>query len=412
MVRRSETRLVNDVPNVVFSGQVDVTLDSDSVVMDIRSNLVALLEPWSLDQEVLPGVRFVGASTELGMRLRFELNDGVLWVDVAPIEYAPAFAARSERLAFGYRTEGDRRVVDPQVGLELCRRVASRAKVNEARVFQRVDDERGDDEGARIRHVNIDAVLERAGHGDQSFYTLSPYVGCSIGCRFCYASSKVDPMRAVLGLPAVPWGSYVDVRRNAPEVLADELERFSTLPIKFCPVVSDPYQAIERRERVTRRCLETIRAARRRWPTLLLTRSKLILDDVDLIASMPRVIAGVSLPTIDDEVRAHFEPRAASVPERLDILRTLRKAGIATMAMVQPIFDGSLHQLADALAETADSVSIDVLRGVVGAEREFSELRYAPTREQSWQVSQARTLAGLLGERHVPVWNSELPPGL
>ncbi len=411
MVRRSETHLANDVPDVVFWGQFEVTLGGDTV-MDIRSNLVALLDPWLLNQEVLPGVRFAGASTELGMRLRFELDDGLLWVDVAPIEYAPVFAARSERLAFGYRTEGDRRAIDPHLGLELCRRVAARAKVNEARVFQGAEEERGDDDGARIRHVKVDGVLERAGHTDQSFYTLSPYVGCSIGCRFCYASSKVDPMRAVLGLPAVPWGSYVDVRRNAPEVLADELDRLPILPIKFCPVVSDPYQAIERRERLTRRCLETIRSAAGIWPTLLLTRSKLILDDLDLITSLPRVFVGVSLPTIDDEVRAHFEPRAASVPERLEILRTLRKAGISTMAIVQPIFDGSLDHLADALAETVDSVSIDVLRGVMGAEREFSALRHAPTREQTWQVSQARTLAGLLGERGVPVWISELPPGL
>jgi DNA repair photolyase len=380
--------------------------------MDIRSNLVALLEPWSFNDEVLKGVRFAGASTELGMRLRFELEDGVLWVDVAPIEYAPQFAARSERLAFGYRTEGDRRVIDPRLGLELCRRVAAQARLNEARVFQATEEERSDDDGARIRQVQVDAVLERAGHQEQSFYTLSPYIGCSIGCRFCYASSKVDPMRAVQGLPVVPWGSYVDVRRNAPEVLAEELERLPILPIKFCPVVSDPYQAIERRERLTRRCLETIRASRRPWPALLLTRSKLILDDLDLIASLPRVYAGVSLPTIDDEVRAHFEPRAASVPERLEILRALRKAGISTLGIVQPILAGSLDRLADALAETTDSVSIDVLRGVMGAEREFADQRYAPTREQSWQITQARTLAGLLGERGVPVWISELPPGL
>lgn len=380
--------------------------------MDIRSNLVALLEPWTLGHEVFPGVRFVGASTELGMRLRFELDDGVLWVDVAPIAYASAYAARSGRLAFGYRTEGERRFVDPQLGLSLCKKIAERAQQNEGRVFQALEEERHDDAGARVRHVEVDALLERVGHAEQSFYTLSPYVGCTIGCRFCYASSKVDPMRAIVGLPAIPWGSYVDARRNAPEVLADELERLPVRPIKFCPVVSDPYQTLERRERLTRRCLEKIRDASRPWPALLLTRSKWILDDLDLIASLPRVVAGVSLPTIDDEVRAHFEPRAASVSERLDILRTLRKAGISTMAIVQPIFDGSLEQLADALAETADSVSIDVLRGVMGAERDFADARYAPTREQAWQVMQACTLAGLLGERGVPVWISELPPGL
>ncbi len=345
------------------------------------------------------------------MRLRFEMDDGVLWVDVAPIEYAPVHAARSERLAFGYRTEGDKRAIDPKFGLLLCRQVAARAKLNEARAFAAVDEEKHDD-GSRIRRVDVDALLELAGWKDQLFYSLSPYVGCSIGCRFCYASSKVDPMRAVLGLPAVPWGSYIDVRRNAPDVLASELERLPIRPIKFCPVVSDPYQAIERRERLTRQCLQTIRKASQPWPVLLLTRSKWILDDLDLIASIPRVHVGVSLPTIDDEVRAHFEPRAASVSERLEVLRAFRGAGVRTMAIVQPIFDGSLERLADALVETTDSVSIDVLRGVMGAELDFATPRHAPTREHEWQVTRARELAGLLGERGVPVWTSELPPGV
>ena len=81
--------------------------------------------------------------------------------------------------------------------------------------------------------------------------------------------------------------------------------------------MSDPYQALERRERLTRRCLEVIRDAPAPFPVLVLTRSTLILDDLDLLASLPQAYAGVSLPTVDDEVRRHFEPRAASVPELL-----------------------------------------------------------------------------------------------
>lgn len=379
--------------------------------MDIRSNLVALLDPWKLGHEVLSGVKFVGASTELGMRLCFELADGLLWVDVAPIEYVRSFAARTEKLAFGYRTEGNRRLVDPQLGLRLCQRVADQARLNEERVFRDVEEEKQDADGSRIRRVNVNSLLERAGRGDQSFYTLSPYVGCTIGCKFCYASSKVNPMRAVLGLPPAPWGSYVDARSNAHDVLAEELEQLPVLPIKFCPVVSDPYQALEKRERVTRKCLQTIRNASRIWPVLLLTRSTLILDDLELIASLPRVAVGVSLPTINDEVRRHFEPRAASVAERLDLLRKFRQAAVQTMVIVQPIFEGSLEALADALAETANSVSIDILRGVMDAEREFSDVRYALTQETSWQENRGRELAALLGKRGVAVWFSELPPG-
>jgi DNA repair photolyase len=378
--------------------------------MDIRSNLVALLDPWKVGHEVLPGVTFAGASTELGMRLRFELSDGVLWVDVAPVQYVPSFAARTDKLAFGYRTEGNRRQVDSQLGLNLCRRVAEQARRNEERVFRDTDEEKQNEDGSRIRRVEVKELLERVDRNSQSLYTLSPYVGCTIGCKFCYASSKVNPMRAVLGLPAVPWGSYVDARLNAPDVLKDELEQLPVLPIKFCPIVSDPYQALEKRERITRRCLQTIRNASRVWPVLLLTRSTLILEDLDLIASLPRAVVGVSLPTIDDDVRRHFEPRAASVAERLDILRQFRRAGVETMVIVQPIFDGSLEALADALAETANSVSIDILRGVMDAEREFSDPRYAPIQESSWQTTRGQQLATLLGSRDIPVWFTELPP--
>jgi DNA repair photolyase len=204
----------------------------------------------------------------------------------------------------------------------------------------------------------------------------------------------------------------VDLRVNAPEVLSAELERLPVRPIKFCPVVSDPYQAVERRARLTRACLDAIREAERIWPTMLLTRSAAILEDLERIAELKRRWVGVSLPTIDDEVRRHFEPRAASVAERLEVLRTFKKAGVATLAVVQPLLPGSTDALAGALAEHADSVSIDLLRGVEGAEREFADLRFVEARSDAWQRARALALAEALEQRGVPVWRGELPPEL
>ncbi len=380
--------------------------------MELRQKLMALLAPLALGDELLPGARLAGASVELGMRLRLDTATGPLWIDVTPLERSRHHAAASDRLAFGYRTDGGKRGVDARFALAACQRVAALARSNEARVLADVEIERRDEDGARIRHVDVDAMLEHQGRPGQTYFTLSPYVGCTIGCRFCYAASRVDPMRAVLGLPELPWGSYVEVRRNAPEVLAGELARLEPRPIKFCPIVSDPYQSAERRERVTRRCLEAVRDSGRAWPILLLTRSTLVLDDLALLGSIPRAFAGVSLPTIDDGVRRHFEPRAASIPERLEILRALRKAGVETLAVVQPMLEGPLEPLADALAGLVSSVSIDVLHGEIGAARDFDDPLFSHTREHAWQVTRARALAGLLGERGVPVWTSELPPEL
>lgn len=383
--------------------------------MDLRAQLLELLSPWRPGDEPLPDVRLEDASTELGLRLRFRVAGERVWVDVTPIADVRRFAARSSAFAFGYRTEGGRNLVDPALGLALCKAIAERCTANEARVLAELRGGASEGEGdARVRELDVDSLLELAGPADDSFYTLSPYVGCVIGCKFCYAQQNVGALRRLLGRVEAPWGSYVDVRRNAPSVLARELADPSreVRPIKFCPVVSDPYQAIERKARITRGCLDAIAAADRTWPTLLLTRSAAILDDRERIAALPRAWVGVSLPTADDEVRAHFEPRGATVAERLDVLRSFRALGVRTLAVVQPLLAGSLDAHADALAECADSVSIDVLRGVEGATAEFADPRYAETADDAWQLARAHALVDALQRRGVAVWRGELPPEL
>jgi DNA repair photolyase len=233
-----------------------------------------------------------------------------------------------------------------------------------------------------------------------------------VGCRFCYAQSRVAEVRRLALLAQAPWGSYVDVRVNAPEVLASELERLPPLPIKFCPIVSDPYHPIERRYRVTRGCLEALGDAAIPRPVLVLTRCRLVERDLDVLAALPRAYVGVSIPTVDDEVRGHFEPRGASISERLALLATFARAGVGTFAVVQPILPGSIPALADALADRCGSVSIDVLRGEFGAAEEFADARFAHARDPAWQNARAAEMREALAARGVAVWEGELPPGL
>ncbi len=382
--------------------------------MDLRARLLELLAPWQIGDTPLPGVQLEDASTELGLRLRFGVEGERLWVDVTPIADARRHASRSAAFAFGYRTEGGRSAIDPQLGLRLCEAIARRCAANEVAVLAalRSTGERAED--ARIREVEVTTLLESAGPASQPFYTLSPYVGCVIGCKFCYAQSSVGSVRRLIGSPEAPWGSYVDIRRNAPQVLARELAEPTreVLPIKFCPVVSDPYQAVEGRARITRACLEVIAAAGRPWPTLLLTRSALILEDRERIAGLARAWVGVSLPTVDEQVRRHFEPRGATVAERLEILRCFRGLGVRTLAVVQPLLAGSIEAHADALAGCVDSVSIDVLRGVEGAGELFDDPRHRASATDEWQLERACALRDALGARGVPVWRGELPPEL
>ncbi len=397
--------------------------------MDLRTYLLSLLSPYHCGDELHPGVVLEDATTELGLRFRLQVAGQRLWVDVALLSAGHRYAARSLRFGFGYRTEGGRNPIDSKVGERVCRRVAAIVGSNEEHVLAQISAASVVEQvraSRRVRRVEVASLLELAGTTDVPFYTVSPYMGCTIGCRFCYAQSNLAAVRRLVSLPEAPWGSYVDVRANAAAVLADELERHHPLPIKFCPIVSDPYQAIEAREKVTQACLTAISESSQVWPTMLLTRSTLILRDLPLIASlanrggaarehnhgagdMASVFVGVSLPTVDDAVRDHFEPRAASVEQRLDILKQFRRAGVSTGAIVQPLLPGPLEQMADILAEHVDSVSIDVLRGVEGAVDDFADAKYRRATDPDWQMERALALREKLVARGVSVWRGELP---
>jgi DNA repair photolyase len=379
--------------------------------VDLRSELLALLAPLGIGDAIVPGARLVDASTELGLRFLIACDDGrEIEIEVDPIDEGRAHAARSRHFAFGYRL-GDRGApVEAASGRSLSEAIAARARPNEDAVLARLRLGAAEtiDAGTRIREVRGERLLERGGSPAERYWTLSPYVGCLIGCRFCYAPSRLDPIRRLEGRAAAPWGSWVDVRVDAPEVLARELVSLPARPIKLCPIVSDPYHAIEKRYRVTRRCLDVLAAAEPRG-VLVLTRSASIVEDAERIAAIPLSWAGVSLPTIDDEVRAHFEPRAATIEERLAALRAVRKAGARTFAIVQPLLPGDVTELADALADTVESVRIDVLHGTFGAAADFADPRFAEANDARWQEARADELAVALRARGVAIWPGELP---
>lgn len=380
--------------------------------MDLASIPLALVAPISLGHELSRGVRLVGASSELGLQLRFDVRGVDVHIDIEPIDEARPHAARSSRFQYSYRTGINSKIGN--IGRALCEAVARLARSNEEAVLgllERLAAEKPSD-ALRLREVSVTHALETWGSPGERYYTLSPYVGCLIGCRFCYAQTRLDVLRRLQGLPDVPWGSWVDARMNIAERLADELRTANAWPVKFCPIVSDPYHAVERKLRLTRGCLEVLRASQPARPVIVLTRSAMIREDAELIGSLPHGYAGMSLPTADDEVRRHFEPRAASIAERLETLRTLRAVGARVFAIVQPLLPGDLVAFADMLAETVESVRIDVLHGLEGAAAQFADPRYADAAKDEWQIERAERLASLLMERQVKVWPGELPPDI
>jgi DNA repair photolyase len=372
--------------------------------MDLHAFLLGLV---SLERGdvLVAGVRFMGASTELGPRLVFETAGGPVHVEVALREQTARFAVARGPWALSYRAGSSDAPVEPGVGKSVCEAVA-------ARLPARVPSAASLATAPRVREVEAQRMLEWRALGPDSHYTISPYMGCTIGCRYCYAQTRLSPARALMGLPQVPWGSYVDVRTNAADVLRGELAEATPGPVKFCPIVSDPYQPLERRHRITRACLEVLAEAKPGFTTMLLTRSGDILDDLERIARLPDPRVGVSLPSADPDVLSHFEPRAADLETRTRVLRAFADRGIRTIAVVQPMLPGPVEALADLLAAHASSVSLGGLQGTNDAQVDFDHEAYRGCAEETWQRERLAALEDALETRGVARWHGELPPDL
>jgi len=205
-----------------------------------------------------------------------------------------------------------------------------------------------------VREVRSSSILHTMDYGKRSDeYTANLYRGCVHGCVYCYAPSLIHDERQ--------WGSYVDVRVNAPEILDRELRRVEK-KVVFLSSASDPYQLAEAKYRVTRRVLEVL--LKHEFPVLVLTRSPLVLRDLDLLKKFPWVRVGFSISTVSDRF---YEPLVPTLEARLGALKKLGEAGITTWVSMAPVIPQLILQDMDRLFSQlrearVSAVSIGLLR--------------------------------------------------
>ena len=164
-----------------------------------------------------------------------------------------------------------------------------------------------------VKYTLVDQILTPSGI-ESIEYSLNPYIGCSHGCVYCYARYLL--MRR--GYKPEDWGKIVFVKSNAISRLKDEI-RWKKKGRIYLSTATDPYQPLENECQVTRRLLEVI--AKYDWPLDILTKSSLVLRDLDLLVNMSNVRVGMSI-SVTEEYRRFLEPVASSYYERL---RTLEK---------------------------------------------------------------------------------------
>ncbi|WP_315808542.1 PA0069 family radical SAM protein [Pseudomonas sp. C9-3] len=218
-----------------------------------------------------------------------------------------------------------------------------------------------------IRTERAKTVISRNQSPDLPFdRSINPYRGCEHGCIYCYAR----PSHAYWDLsPGLDFETKLIAKTNAAEVLEEELSRkgYVCAPINL-GANTDPYQPIERQQRLTRQILEVL--LRFRHPVTIVTKGSLILRDLDLLAELARqnlVAVMISLTTLDDELKRILEPRAAAPSARLRAIRVMREQGIPVGVLCSPMIpminDRELEALLEAAHDAgAQSASYMMLR--------------------------------------------------
>ncbi|MDR0521134.1 MAG: radical SAM protein [Planctomycetaceae bacterium] len=207
---------------------------------------------------------------------------------------------------------------------------------------------------------------------------INPYVGCEYGCPYCYARCV---RRFTDHEWDAEWGSYVDIKVNAAELLpADLRSKVKAGSTVLVGSVTDPYQPLEEKHKITRSILQRLAAAapslERPFRLSILTKSDLVLRDLDLLKKLPDVTVGFSIAWTDEEALKVFEPNCPSIPRRLAALEKLKKAGIPTYAFIAPILPGvtELSTVFAALTGKVDSVFGETFNTRCGTLKDTCEL--------------------------------------
>lgn len=180
--------------------------------------------------------------------------------------------------------------------------------------------------------------------------SINPYRGCSHGCVYCFAR----PSHAYLGLsPGLDFETKLFYKADAVNILEGELAKpkYVCKPIAL-GINTDGYQPAERRLQVTRGILAVL--ARTRHPVTIVTKSALVMRDLDLLTDLAQdhlVSVMLSITSLTDDIKRTLEPRAASPQARLRVVEQLSRAGVPVGVLVAPVIPAITdHEIEDILA--------------------------------------------------------------
>jgi len=250
-------------------------------------------------------------------------------------------------------------------------------------------------------------------------HTLSWAVGCGFGSIYCgaYCYAQAMPNWYYNRQAGEGWGDAVIIKENAAQLLDAELAKSrgrESMRI-FMSSVTDPYQPIERKRRITRACLEVFAKYDDLDLLIIQTRSPLVTDDLDLIASIPYAWLSMTLET--DRGDLNYGPNAAFIQGRLEAVKAAVKAGVRTQITVSPCLPYSENFAATLLDTGVGRIVVDTfVEGDGSRGKRTAESPFADAADYDWRdPDPARTLYATLEQSGIEVgWSSDgfssIPP--
>lgn len=177
----------------------------------------------------------------------------------------------------------------------------------------------------KIKEINVHDYLTKS-NLPSSDYVINPYVGCSHGCRYCYASF----MKKFTGHEEI-WGEFVDIKKCDKKI---NLNRISKKNV-FLSSVTDCYNEVEEKYHITRSILKQL--IHSDCYLSISTKSKLILRDIDLLKQIQNLTVSMSINTLNEKFKNDMD-NASSIKDRLETLKKLHENGIYTVLFMSPIF--------------------------------------------------------------------------
>ncbi len=180
----------------------------------------------------------------------------------------------------------------------------------------------------KVREVQASSIITKSRLPDAD-YVINPYTGCMHGCVYCYARF----MKRFSG-HSEEWGRFVDVKINAPDLIPRGKGKYRGKTVLLSSV-TDAYLPLEKKYEITRTILERLVPHQPNF--MILTKSDLVLRDLDILSRFDNCSVGLTITTLDDSLRREIEPLASAVRRRLRALERLKEAGIRTFVFVGPI---------------------------------------------------------------------------